>query len=78
MPICQLWFYRWRFLPEISLTGSFSGADWTPADKKPGSLLALTPLSVAMKVKVIADIVHILVLPESISIIQYPSTLRNW
>jgi hypothetical protein len=49
----------------------------TPADKKPGSLLALTPLSVAMEVKVIADIIHIPVLTEPVNIIQYSCIIRN-
>jgi hypothetical protein len=50
----------------------------TIVDKKPGSLLALTPLSVAMEIKENTDIVHVLVLPESIDIIQYLCIIRNW
>jgi len=48
-----------------------------PVDKKPGSLLALTPLSVAVEMKITADTVHVIVIPELIHIIQYPCTIRN-
>ena len=48
-----------------------------PVDKKPGSLLALTPLSVTMKVKVISNVVHVLVISKTIFIIHYPCIIRN-
>jgi hypothetical protein len=63
----------------------FAGCYWSgsivsgfPQIKKPGSLPAFTPLSVAMEEKVITNIFHVLIFPESIDIIQYSCIIRNW